>query len=199
MSPAEILIEAKNEGKSTALHMAAGNGHLGTSRSAIPWRRRREPACSTDPYPGGVKLVFAKLFSRGTSSLTPSQRPRGGFCDASTTDRGRKNRPLSTKRTSTATRRCTGLPSAATSTPPNSSWNMPRHQPWPTRATTCHWIWPTSTTSVKSPSTSWPLPACSRMTTRTPVVWLVQLNPSSSPAKTRTTPDQRQHGATRNS
>lgn len=28
-SPAEILLAAKDEGKSTALHMAAGNGHLG--------------------------------------------------------------------------------------------------------------------------------------------------------------------------
>lgn len=29
VSPAEILLAAKDEGKSTALHMAAGNGHLG--------------------------------------------------------------------------------------------------------------------------------------------------------------------------
>lgn len=29
VSPAEILLAAKAEGKSTALHMAAGNGHLG--------------------------------------------------------------------------------------------------------------------------------------------------------------------------
>jgi hypothetical protein len=28
-SPAEILLAAKDEGKSTTLHMAAGNGHLG--------------------------------------------------------------------------------------------------------------------------------------------------------------------------
>lgn len=29
VSPAEILLVAKDEGKSTPLHMAAGNGHLG--------------------------------------------------------------------------------------------------------------------------------------------------------------------------
>ena len=31
VSPAEILISAKDEGKSTCLHMATGNGHLGES------------------------------------------------------------------------------------------------------------------------------------------------------------------------
>lgn len=35
VSEAEILVETKNEGKSTALHMAAGNGHLGMSHSFI--------------------------------------------------------------------------------------------------------------------------------------------------------------------
>jgi hypothetical protein len=30
VSHAEILVAAKDEGKSTALHMATGNGHLGT-------------------------------------------------------------------------------------------------------------------------------------------------------------------------
>lgn len=30
VSAAEILVAAKDEGKSTCLHMAAGNGHLGT-------------------------------------------------------------------------------------------------------------------------------------------------------------------------
>lgn len=29
VSPAEILTSAKDEGKSTCLHMATGNGHLG--------------------------------------------------------------------------------------------------------------------------------------------------------------------------
>lgn len=29
VSPAEVLLAAKDEGKSTALHMATGNGHLG--------------------------------------------------------------------------------------------------------------------------------------------------------------------------
>lgn len=29
VSPAEILIAAKDDGKSTCLHMATGNGHLG--------------------------------------------------------------------------------------------------------------------------------------------------------------------------
>jgi hypothetical protein len=32
-SPAEILLAAKDEGKSTTLHMAAGNGHLGKKLS----------------------------------------------------------------------------------------------------------------------------------------------------------------------
>lgn len=32
VSPAEILQVAKDEGKSSALHMATGNGHLG-----MPW------------------------------------------------------------------------------------------------------------------------------------------------------------------
>lgn len=32
VSHAEILIAAKDEGKSTALHMATGNGHLGMSK-----------------------------------------------------------------------------------------------------------------------------------------------------------------------
>jgi hypothetical protein len=31
VSPAEILVSAKDEGKSTCLHMATGNGHLGES------------------------------------------------------------------------------------------------------------------------------------------------------------------------
>lgn len=31
-TPAEILLAAKDEGKSTALHMAAGNGHLGKKK-----------------------------------------------------------------------------------------------------------------------------------------------------------------------
>jgi predicted transcriptional regulator len=30
VSTAEILLAARDEGKSTCLHMAAGNGHLGT-------------------------------------------------------------------------------------------------------------------------------------------------------------------------
>lgn len=34
VSPAEILIAAKDESKSTCLHMATGNGNLGTSHSA---------------------------------------------------------------------------------------------------------------------------------------------------------------------
>lgn len=29
VTPAELLISAKDEGKSTCLHMAAGNGHAG--------------------------------------------------------------------------------------------------------------------------------------------------------------------------
>lgn len=33
VSVAEILINARDEGKSTCLHMATGNGHLGESRS----------------------------------------------------------------------------------------------------------------------------------------------------------------------
>ena len=32
VSPAEILTSAKDEGKSTCLHMATGNGHVGESR-----------------------------------------------------------------------------------------------------------------------------------------------------------------------
>jgi hypothetical protein len=31
VSPAEILLSAKDEGKSTCLHMAAANGHVGES------------------------------------------------------------------------------------------------------------------------------------------------------------------------
>jgi hypothetical protein len=31
VSPAEIILAAKDEGKSTCLHMATGNGHLGQS------------------------------------------------------------------------------------------------------------------------------------------------------------------------
>jgi hypothetical protein len=31
VTPAEILVAAKDDGKSTALHMACGNGHLGES------------------------------------------------------------------------------------------------------------------------------------------------------------------------
>lgn len=34
VSPAQILIAAKDEGKSTTLHMATGNGHLGTTHLA---------------------------------------------------------------------------------------------------------------------------------------------------------------------
>lgn len=32
VSPAEIIMAAKDEGKSTCLHMATGNGHQGKSR-----------------------------------------------------------------------------------------------------------------------------------------------------------------------
>lgn len=42
VSQAEILLEAKNEGKSTALHMATGNGHLGTLRSHLFLRPRND-------------------------------------------------------------------------------------------------------------------------------------------------------------
>jgi hypothetical protein len=35
VSPAEILIAAKDEGKSTCLHMATGNGHLGECNLAV--------------------------------------------------------------------------------------------------------------------------------------------------------------------
>jgi hypothetical protein len=35
VSPAEILTAAKDEGKNTCLHMAAGNGHLGMSPSYL--------------------------------------------------------------------------------------------------------------------------------------------------------------------
>ncbi|KAM4066578.1 ankyrin repeats (many copies) domain-containing protein [Hirsutella rhossiliensis] len=35
VSPAEILLGAKDEGKSSTLHMAAGNGHLGTVRRLL--------------------------------------------------------------------------------------------------------------------------------------------------------------------
>ena len=33
VSPIDILVTAKDEGKSTALHMASGNGHLGMFKS----------------------------------------------------------------------------------------------------------------------------------------------------------------------
>lgn len=36
VSPAEILMAAKDEGKSTCLHMATGNGNLGTSSRLSP-------------------------------------------------------------------------------------------------------------------------------------------------------------------
>jgi hypothetical protein len=35
-TPAEILLAAKDEGKSTTLHMATGNGHVGECQPEIP-------------------------------------------------------------------------------------------------------------------------------------------------------------------
>ncbi|KAH7318276.1 ankyrin repeat-containing YAR1 [Stachybotrys elegans] len=37
VSPAEILLAAKDEGKSTCLHMATGNGHLGTVQKLVAY------------------------------------------------------------------------------------------------------------------------------------------------------------------
>ncbi|KFA60976.1 hypothetical protein S40285_02744 [Stachybotrys chlorohalonatus IBT 40285] len=37
VSPAEVLIAAKDEGKSTCLHMATGNGHLETVRKLLAY------------------------------------------------------------------------------------------------------------------------------------------------------------------
>ncbi|KAG6019251.1 hypothetical protein E4U19_003224 [Claviceps sp. Clav32 group G5] len=49
VSQAEILLEAKNEGKSTALHMATGNGHLETVRRLLQCFEGR-PADETQTY-----------------------------------------------------------------------------------------------------------------------------------------------------
>lgn len=97
VSQAEILLEAKNEGKSTALHMATGNGHLGTLRLILFSDHEMAKNASVRP---ALRLMFP---------LTPSQRQYEGFCNASKADQRTKRRRISMKRMSMETPGCTGL------------------------------------------------------------------------------------------
>lgn len=49
VSPAEIIIAAKDEGKSTCLHMATGNGNIG--RHSAPHIHRLHHHLSLIPHP----------------------------------------------------------------------------------------------------------------------------------------------------
>jgi len=54
LSPAEILLAARDESKATCLHMATGNGHLGTCPCPHPTPNVREanpPKRNSNPPP----------------------------------------------------------------------------------------------------------------------------------------------------
>ncbi|RFU79277.1 ankyrin repeat-containing yar1 [Trichoderma arundinaceum] len=58
VSPAEILLAAKDEGKSTPLHMAAGNGHLGTAMKQSRCQRQRSDGERLTRHPETVRKLI---------------------------------------------------------------------------------------------------------------------------------------------
>lgn len=58
VSPAEVIIAARDEGKSTCLHMATGNGNLGTQHSTSS---STYPSINTPSLPAKLKKQVTSL------------------------------------------------------------------------------------------------------------------------------------------
>lgn len=72
VSPAEILLAARDEGKSTCLHMATGNGNLGMRPVPVPL------APNVDFSPQKAKHTDRRPRNRQTASRTVCQPAKGG-------------------------------------------------------------------------------------------------------------------------
>lgn len=64
VSPAEILSAARDEGKSTCLHMATGNGSLGTYSHNTSWPMSPTESRPLTYYPEIVKLLVSHFSDR---------------------------------------------------------------------------------------------------------------------------------------
>lgn len=75
--PAVILMAAKDEGKSTVLHMATGNGHLGMLIGIAIVDMEHLPGLRVSPfYKQQNANVYQKPFAKSSSALTEDQRKR---------------------------------------------------------------------------------------------------------------------------
>lgn len=79
VSEAEILIAAKDEGKSTALHMATGNGHLGTLKTRHSILPCPHGQVSGQPCRSHDKLLtdeLQRLYENCSNALMTGQRKK---------------------------------------------------------------------------------------------------------------------------
>lgn len=144
VSPAEIIIATRDEGKSTCLHMATGNGNIG--RHSAPHHHI--------PINFYLHLGISCSFLAHITNKHPQKSSRSSSATSQTAQR-RKSKPCWTRRTSSATRACTGPRWAATWNWSNCSSQRARRPPSPTTRTTCRWTRRASARSTTSWTSSW--------------------------------------------
>lgn len=142
VSPAEVIIAARDEGKSTCLHMATGNGNIG-----------RHPAPHIHQLYHHLSLVTHPQHTHITNKH-PQKSSRSSSATSQTAQR-RRSRPCWTRRTSSATRGCTGRRWGATWNWSSCSSPRGRRPPSPTTRTTCRWTRRASARSTTSWTSSW--------------------------------------------